>query len=118
MIAPVPFHCFSITFVYFQLSIKSDSISFQDICAKSVKCYAGHRSSGCNIIIIVHCFGERSSKIGEFINNLYILSIHGDGLFTVRFFKLWLVYHLSFFVLILSSHMLWPCDLQPLVFFL
>ena len=39
----------------FQLSIKSDSISFPDICAKSAKCYTGLRSSGCNLIINVHC---------------------------------------------------------------
>ena len=29
--------------VDFQLSIKSDSISFPDICAKSAECYAGLR---------------------------------------------------------------------------
>ena len=60
--------------VDFQLSIKSDSISFPDICAKSAKCYASLRSSGCNIIINVHCSGESASKIGEFINNLEIFA--------------------------------------------
>ena len=39
--------------VDFQLSTKSDSISFPDICAKSAECYAGLRSSGCNLIIIL-----------------------------------------------------------------
>ena len=52
-----------------QLSIKSDSISFPDICAKSAKCYGGLPSSGCNLIINVHCSGESATKIGEFINN-------------------------------------------------
>ena len=56
--------------VDFQLSIKSDSIPFPDICAKSAKCYTGFRSSGCNLIINVHCSGESVSKIGEFIDNL------------------------------------------------
>ena len=56
--------------VDFQLSIKSDTISFPDICAKCAECYAGLRSSGCNLIINVHCSGESASKIGEFINNL------------------------------------------------
>ena len=60
--------------------ITSDSISFPDIYAKSAKCYAGLRSSGCNFIINVHCSGESASKIGEFINNLKFLSIHSDGL--------------------------------------
>ena len=53
--------------VDFQLSIMSDSISFPDICAKSAKCYAGLRSSVCNLIINVHCSGESVSKIDEFI---------------------------------------------------
>ena len=57
----------------------SDSISFPDICAKSAECYAGLHSSGCNLIINVHCSGESASKIGEFINNLKFLSIHSDG---------------------------------------
>ena len=48
----------------FQLSIKYDSISFPDICAKSVECYAGLRSTGCNLIINVHCSGESASKVG------------------------------------------------------
>ena len=64
-----------------QLSIKSDSISFPDICAKAAECYAGLRSSGCNLIINVHCSGESASEIGEFINNLKFLSIHSDGRF-------------------------------------
>ena len=83
--------------VDFQLSIKSDSISFPDICAKSAKCYAGLHSSGCNLIINVHCFGESASKIGEFINNLKFLSIHSDGWFAVRLSRYWLVYYLNFF---------------------
>ena len=62
----------------FQLSIKSDYISFPDICAKSAERYAGLRSSGCDLIINVHCSGESASKIGEFINNLKFLSIHSD----------------------------------------
>ena len=53
--------------VDFQLSIKSDFISFPDICAKSAKFYAGLRSSGCNLIINVHCSGESASKIGEVV---------------------------------------------------
>ena len=65
--------------VDFQLSIKSDSISFPDIGVKSGECYAGLRSSGCNHIINVHCSAESASKIGEFINNLKFLSIHSDG---------------------------------------
>ena len=77
--------------VDFQLSIKSDSISFQDICAKSAKCYTGLRSSGCNLIINVHCSGESASKISEFINNLKFLSIHSDGWFAVRLSRCWLV---------------------------
>ena len=56
--------------VEFKLSIKSDSISFPDICSKSAKCYTGLRSSVCNLIINVHCSGESDSKIAEFINNL------------------------------------------------
>ena len=76
---------------------KSDSISFPDICAKSAKCYAGLRSSGCNLIINVHCSGEKASKIGEFINNLKFLSIHSDGLFAARHSRCWLVYYLSLF---------------------
>ena len=55
------------------------SISFPDICAKSADCYAGLRSSGCNLIINVHCSGESASKIGEFINSLRFLFIHSDG---------------------------------------
>ena len=83
--------------VDFQLSIKSDSILFPDICAKSAECYAGLRRSGCNLIINVHCSGESASKIGEFINNLKFLSIHSDGWFAVRLFRCWLVYYLSLF---------------------
>ena len=83
--------------VDFQLSIKSDSISFPDICAKSAECYAGLRSSGCNLIINVHCSGESASKIGEFINNLKFLSLHSDGWFAVRLPRCWLVYYLSLF---------------------
>ena len=64
--------------VDFQLSIKSDSISFPDICAKSAKCYAGLRSSGCNLIIIVHCSGERASKIGEFIYQQLEVFVHSQ----------------------------------------
>ena len=45
---------------------------------QSGKCYAGFRSSGCNLIINVHCSGESASKIGEFINNLKFLSIHSE----------------------------------------
>ena len=75
-----------------QLSIKSDSISFPDICAKSAKCYAGLRSSGFILIINVHCSGESASKIGEFINNLKCLSIHSDGCFAVWLSRCWLVY--------------------------
>ena len=84
--------------VDFQLSIKSDSISFPDICAKSAECYAGLCSSGCNLIINVHCSGESASKIGEFINNLKFLSIHSDGWFAVRLSRCWLVYNLSLFL--------------------
>ena len=83
--------------VDFQLSIKSDSISFPDICAKAAKCYAGHRSSGCNLIINVHCSGESASKIGEFINNLKFLSIH-----TVMVGSLYGFPGAVFFVLIVS----------------
>ena len=83
--------------VDFQLSFKSDSISFPDICAKSAECYAGHRSSGCSLIINVHCSGESASKIGEFIENLKILSIHSDGWFAVRLSRYWLVDYLSLF---------------------
>ena len=87
-----------------QLSIKSDSISFPDICAKSAKCYPGLRSSGCNLIINVHCSGKSASKIhvGEFINNLKFLSIHSDGWFAIRLSRCWLMYYLSLFVLIVS----------------
>ena len=77
-------------------SIKSVSISFPDICAKSAECYAGLRSSGCNIIN-VHCSGASASKIGEFINNLKFLSIQSDGWFAVRLSRCWLVYYLSLF---------------------
>ena len=52
--------------VDFQLSIKTDSISFPDICAKSAECYTGLRSSGCNLIINVHCSGESANKIDDF----------------------------------------------------
>ena len=83
--------------VDFQLSIKSDSISFPDFCAKSAECYAGLCSSGCNLIINVHCSGESASKIGEFISNLKFLSIHNDGWFAVRLSRCWLVYYLSLF---------------------
>ena len=83
--------------VDFQLSIKSDSISFPDICAKSVECYAGLHSSGCDLIINVHCSGESASKIDEFINNLKFLSIHSDGWFAVWLSRYWLVYYLSVF---------------------
>ena len=48
-------------------------------CGKCAECYAGLRSSGCDLIINVHCSGESASKIGEFINNLKFLSIHSDG---------------------------------------
>ena len=88
--------------VDFQLSIKSDSISFPGICAKSAKCYAGLHSSGCNLIINVHCSGESASKIGELINNFKFFSIHSDGWFALRLFRCWLVYYLSRFVLIVS----------------
>ena len=76
---------------------QSDSISFPDICAKSAECYAGLHSSGCNLIINVHCSGESASKIGEFINNLKFLSIQSDGWFAVRLSRCWLVYYLSLF---------------------
>ena len=88
--------------VDFHLSIKSDSISFPDFCAKSAKCYAGLRSSGCNLIINVHCSGESASQIGEFIHNLKFLSIHSDDWFAILLSRCWLVYHLSLFVLIMS----------------
>ena len=58
--------------VDFQLSIKSDSISFPDIFEKSAECYAGLRSSGCNLIINVHCSGESASTIGEFSQQLEV----------------------------------------------
>ena len=80
-----------------QFSIKSDSISFPDICAKSAKCYTGFCSSGCNFIINVHCSGESASQIGEFINNLQFLSIHCDSWFAVRLSRCWLVYYLRLF---------------------
>ena len=64
--------------VDFQLSIKSVSISFPDICARSAKCYARLRNSGCNFIINVHCSGESASNIGEFINNLKFTSVHSQ----------------------------------------
>ena len=80
-----------------QLSIKSDSISFPDICAKSAECYAGLSSSGCNRIINVHWSDESASKINEFINNLQFLSIHSDGWFAVWLSRCWLVYYLSLF---------------------
>ena len=77
-------------------------LSASDICAKSAKWYAGLRSSGCNLIINVHCSGESACKIDEFINNLLFLFIHSDGWFTVRLSRCWLVYYLSLFVLIVS----------------
>ena len=83
--------------VDFQLSDKSDSIPFPDICAKSAERYTGFRSSGCNIIINVHCYGESASKIGEFINNLQFLSIQSDVWFAIRLSMCWLVYYLSLF---------------------
>ena len=83
-----------------KLSIKSYSISFPDICAKSAECYAGLRSSGCNLIINVHCSGESASKIGEFINNF--LSFHSDGWFAVRLSRCWLMTNSVIFVLIVS----------------
>ena len=49
--------------VDFQLSVKSDSIPFPDICAMSAKCCTGFHSSGCNLIINVHCSAESASKI-------------------------------------------------------
>ena len=41
-------------------------------------------------------------EVGEFINNLKFLSIHSDGWFAVRLSRCWLVYYLSFLVLIVS----------------
>ena len=90
-------HAYKNGLVDFQLSIKSDSISFPDIYAKSAECYAGLRSSGCSRIINVHCSGESASKIGEFINNLKFLSIHSDVWFAVRLSRCWLVYYVSLF---------------------
>ena len=88
--------------VDFQLSIKSDSISFPDICVKTVKCYTGLLRSCCNLIINVHSSGESGSKIGEFINNLKFLSNYSDGWFAVWFSRCWLVNYLSLIVLIVS----------------
>ena len=50
------------SFVDFQLSFKSDSIPFSNICAKSAKCYTGFRSSGCNLINL-HCSGKTASQL-------------------------------------------------------
>ena len=107
--------------VDFQLSIKSDSILFPDICAKSAECYAGLRSSGCYLIINVHCSGESASKIREFINNLRFLSIHSDGWFAVRLSRCLLVYYLSLFCAnceLKLSHAFNMRSTAPCIFFL
>ena len=62
--------------VDFQLSVKSDSIPFLDICAKSAKCYTGFRSSGCNPIINVYCSGECFP--GRFIYQQLAIFVHSQ----------------------------------------
>ena len=81
--------------VDFQLSVKSNSIPLQDVCAKFAECFTGFRSSGCNLIINVYFSRESASQIGKFINNLQFLSIHSDCWFAVRLSSRWLVYYLS-----------------------
>ena len=83
--------------VDFQLSVKSDSISFPEICARSAKCYTGFCSSRCNLIINVHCSGESASNVDEFINNLQFLFTHCNSWFAVWFSRCWLV-HFSVFL--------------------
>ena len=50
--------------VDFQLGVKLDFIS-----TESLECYAGFYNSGSDIIN-VHCSGEGTSQVGEFINNI------------------------------------------------
>ena len=93
LIAPFPDLCL---LVPFQLGVKLDSISLQDICTESSKCHTGFCNPGSDLIINVHCSGKSASQVGEFINNFQFLSIHSDGWFIVPFSRCWLVYNLSF----------------------
>ena len=73
-----------------QLSVKSNSISLPDICAKSAKSHTGFTISDSNLITNVHCSGKNAFQIGEFINNMQFKSIHSDGGFAVRLSRCWL----------------------------
>ena len=55
--------------VDFQLGVKLDSISLQDICTESSERHTGFCNSDSDLIIIVHCSGKSASQVGEFINN-------------------------------------------------
>ena len=111
--------CSSWSLHAFYFLFKSYSIPLQDICAKSVMCYTGFRSSGSNLILNVHFSEQRASQTAEFINNLPFLSIHGDGWFAVRLSMCWLVYYLSPFCAnceVKTCNMLLTCDSHPLLF--
>ena len=72
----------------FQLGIKLDSISLPEICTESSKSHTGFCNSGSDLIINVHHSGKSASQtqVGECINNFqFLLSIHSDSRFIVRF---------------------------------
>ena len=70
----------------FQLCVKLDSISLQDISMESSESHTGCCNSGSDHIS-VHYSGESVSQVGGFINNFHFLSIHSDDWFIVRFFQ-------------------------------
>ena len=59
--------------VDFQLGVKLDSISLPDICTESSECHTSFCNSGSDLIINMHCSGERASQVGELVNNFQFL---------------------------------------------
>ena len=98
--------------VDFQLSVKSDFISFPDSYVKPAKCLTDFCYSSFNFIINVYRSVKSASQICEFINNLQFLSIHSNGWFALRLSRSWLVYYLSHFALIVGSKLSHNFDMR------